>query len=249
MPSDTYKWLAKYYDHLFDYHDAFARARRTVIDPLIPKIDSVCDLCCGTGTLAIRFASRDLKTFAVDLSPDMCRIARQKSKRAGLPVHVIEADMREFRLPERVDLVTCHFDAINHVPRRSDLSKVFKRVSEAVKPGGYFVFDVNTKLSFERIWNLTWFLERDPVAMVMRSSHKPGADRAMADVEWFVRTGKNTWRRHHEHVEQVCWTDEEIRSALTRAGFDRFETWDAAPFFNDPFTQPGNRTFWRVRRT
>jgi cyclopropane fatty-acyl-phospholipid synthase-like methyltransferase len=45
--------------------------------------------------------------FGVDLSPVMCRRAREKAREAGLPLRVIHADMREFRLPELVDLVTC----------------------------------------------------------------------------------------------------------------------------------------------
>jgi SAM-dependent methyltransferase len=247
MPSDTYHWLARYYDHLFDMHGQFDRARRAIIDPLLLDVRSVCDIACGTGTLALYFAGRNLKSYALDLSPEMCRNARLKARRAGLPLRVIEADMRDFRLPEKVDLVTCHFDALNHVPLKRDLHRVAKCVARALNPGGHFVFDVNTRLSFERVWNMTWFLEREPVVMVMQSGHTKGSGRAWGNVDWFVRTGKNCWRRHHEHVEEVCWTAAEIREALKRAGFGRFKTWDAAPLFKDALTHPGNRTFWRAR--
>jgi SAM-dependent methyltransferase len=247
MGSDNYHWLAKYYDHLFEFRRPFHAARKEIVGPLLPKVTAACDLCCGTGTMAIGLARPGIDTFAVDLSPEMCRIARKKAKLAAVPVTVIEADMREFRLPRQVDLVTCEFDAVNHVPHRRDLRKVAKSVAAALRPGGYFVFDVNTRLSFERVWSLTWFLEKDPVVMVMRSGHKRGTDRAWADVEWFIRTGKY-WRRHHERVEEVCWTAEEIRDALRSAGFEAMRTWDAAPFFNDEVTRPGNRTFWRARK-
>jgi SAM-dependent methyltransferase len=248
MPSDNYKWLAKYYDHLFDWHKPFARARKAIVEPLLPRVHAVCDVGCGTGTLALWFAGKGKRAYGVDLSLEMCAAARAKARRSGLPLKVIRSDMRDFMLPEPVDLVTCHFDALNHVPRKSDLRKVVQSVALALTPGGWFVFDVNTRLSFERVWNMTWFLEKDPVVMVMQSSHKPGADRAAANVEWFIRVGANSWRRHHEHVEEVCWTDDEIRTSLTAGGFGEFETWDAAPFFRDPFTHPGNRTFWRARK-
>lgn len=248
MAATVYKWLAKYYDHLFDMHEAFDRARTAIIDPLIPDIGSACDLACGTGTLALLFASRKIKSFAVDLSPGMCRAAREKARRTGLPLRVIQADMREFRLPQRVDLVTCHFDALNHLPEKHDLNQVAKSVARALNPGGYFVFDVNTRKSFERVWSMTWFIEKGPVAMVMQSGHLPGLDRAWADVHWFVREGTNRWRRRHEHVEEVCWTKAEIRETLTHAGFGKFRTWDAAPLFQDESTQPGERVFWRATR-
>jgi SAM-dependent methyltransferase len=241
------KWLAKYYDHFFDRGPAFEAARKKIIGPLLPEVESACDLCCGTGTLALKFAARDIKTFAVDLSPDMCRIARAKARQASLKVRVLRADMRDFRLPEPVDLITCECDALNHVPQKRDLRRVLKCVAAALKPGGHFAFDVNNRLAFERIWAHTWFVERDPVVFVLQGSHKPGTDKASTDIEWFVRTGKS-WKRHHEHVEEVCWSATEIREALSATGFHHLQAWDAAPFFKEAHTRPGNRTFWLARK-
>lgn len=246
MP-DTYKWLAKYYDFLFEFRRPFDSARRQIIGPLLPEVDSACDLCCGTGTLALKLAGKGIAMFAVDLSPDMCRIVRANAKRAGVPLRVLQADMRDFKLPQQVQLITCEFDALNHVPAKRDLHRVLKCVADALKPGGHFAFDVNNRLAFERIWPGTWFVDKDPVAMVMHGGHNPGSDRAWTDVEWFIRRGR-TWTRHHEHVEEVCWSAAEMKAALAKAGFDKVRAWDAAPFFEDKFTRPGFRTFWRARR-
>jgi SAM-dependent methyltransferase len=247
MPSDTYRWLAKYYDLLFEYPEGFDEAREHVIGEILPGVEFACDLCCGTGRTAIRMASRGIKTFAVDLSPDMCRISREKVRKAGLHVRVIRGDMRDFRLPQTVDLITCECDGMNHIPRKQDLRRVLKSVARALRSGGHFAFDVNNRKAFERIWSNTWFFDKDPVAMIMHGEHEPGTDKAWTDVEWFVREGKS-WKRYHEHVEEVCWSAVEIRDALTNAGFDRLRSWDAAPFFNDGVTLPGNRTFWLARK-
>jgi hypothetical protein len=48
-----------------------------------------------------------------------------------MPLRVLRGDMREFRLPEPVDLVLCEFDALNHVPRKGDLAPVAVTVREA----------------------------------------------------------------------------------------------------------------------
>jgi SAM-dependent methyltransferase len=124
MPSDVYHWLAKYYDHLFEYRRSFDAAREVIVGPILRRANSACDLGCGTGTTALLFASRGLKTFAVDLSPEMCRAARRKAREARLPLKVVQADMRDFRLPQRVDLITCEFDALNHLPKKTDLRRV-----------------------------------------------------------------------------------------------------------------------------
>jgi len=54
----------------------------------------------------------------------MCRLAREKSRRLGLPLRIVGGDMRYFQLPEPVDLVLCEFDALNHVERKGDLALV-----------------------------------------------------------------------------------------------------------------------------
>jgi SAM-dependent methyltransferase len=64
----------------------------------------------------------------------------------------MRGDMRNFRLPERGDLVLCEFDALNHVPRKEDLARVANSVSRALRPGGHFFFDVNNRLAFEKFW-------------------------------------------------------------------------------------------------
>jgi len=246
-PPEPYRWIAKYYDHLFEFRRPFDAAHDAIIHPLLNQVTSACDLCCGTGTTALNFANLGMAAYAVDLSPEMCRQARAKARKTGLPLKVIQADMRGFQLPHPVDLLTCEFDALNHVPRKQDLKRVLRSVFQALNPGGHFVFDVNNVRAFEQIWNRTWVVDKDPVMMIMRSSHKPGAHKATAEVDWFVRHGK-AWKRHHERVDEVCWEPVEIRDALTQAGFERLRTWDAARFFRDELTRPGCRTFWRARK-
>ena len=117
-----YQWLAQHYDQLFSsFRSPIDAARQRVLGRILPRVESACDLACGTGTTAVALAREGIEMFAVDLSPVMCRLAREKAHRARLPLRVLCADMRRFRLPESVDLITCEYDALNHVPRKADL--------------------------------------------------------------------------------------------------------------------------------
>jgi len=243
-----YRWLAQYYDEIFSpFRFPIDAARDRLLSRILPSVETACDLACGTGTTAMILARKGIAMYAVDLSPLMCRLASEKAERAGVPIRVLQADMRSFRLPKAVDLVTCEYDALNHVPRKADLRKVARAVARAVRAGGYFFFDVNNSLGFEQYWTSALWIEKPGVAVVMRNGHSREADRAWCDVEWFVRHGK-LWRRYRERVEEVCWDSGEIRRTLQETGFDQVRAWDAAPFFKDPVIGPGCRTVYLARK-
>src|SRR4051812_3236540 len=136
--------MAKYYDEFFaSAHAPLDRAREKTLAHVLPQVKVACDLACGTGTTAVTLAQRGMRVYAVDMSPAMCALTREKVKRERAQVKVIRSDMRSFRLPERVDLITSEYDALNHIADRSDLSKVATAVARALNPGGHFYFDVN----------------------------------------------------------------------------------------------------------
>jgi SAM-dependent methyltransferase len=244
-----YQWLALYYDRIFSASRVpLDAARRRVLGSILPGVEAACDLACGTGTTALSLARQGIRTFAVDLSPAMCRLAREKARRARVPLRVLRAGIADFRLPEPVDLVICEGDALNHVQRKADLRPAARAVARALKPGGCFFFDVNNRAGFERYWTGVFWAEQPGVVIVTRNGNDSRRDRAWSDIEWFVREGR-LWRRHRERVEEVCWSSEEIRTALDRAGFDRIRSWDAAPFFKgNPTIRPGCRTVYLARK-
>ncbi len=222
-------------------------ARAKLLGCILPQVKAACDLACGTGTTAVALARSGIKMYAVDLSPTMCRLARQKAEKAGVSLQVLRADMRNFELPEPADLVLSEFDAINHVPRNVDLGLVAASAARALRPGGYFYFDVNTRLAFKKLWPRAWWIEQPDFALVLHGGYDRARDKAWTNAEWFFREGRH-WRRRKERVEQVCWGAIEIRSVLLKAGFDRIRAFDGMPFLrHSPGMRRGCRTFYLAR--
>ncbi len=151
-------------------------------------------------------------------------------------------------MPEEVDLVLCEFDALNHIPCKRDLSRVLKAVARTLKPGGFFFFDVNNRRGFELYWKGTRCLEKPGVVLVMNNSNRAARDRAWSDCLWFIRKGR-LWTRHAERVEEVCWSEREMRLALGEAGFGAIRSWDWTPFLKDnPVIKRGCRTHYLARK-
>jgi ubiquinone/menaquinone biosynthesis C-methylase UbiE len=135
--------------HMFDHHagryDLFAGIigrplyARVVADAArqAPQGGTVLDAGAGPGRVAVALAIArpDLTVHAVDLSPDMVRVARRRAERAGVAerVHVKHADVADLPLADAsIDLVvsTMSFHHWSDVPGAAgDLRRV-------VRPGG-----------------------------------------------------------------------------------------------------------------
>lgn len=227
---------------------------------LAPRPARALDLCCGTGITALGLARMGLEVEALDLNPAFVRLARARAQAAGRRVVVRRGDMRTFRLPRPVQLVTCLFDSLNHLPERDDLPAVLARVHAALEPGGTFLFDVNLPHGLARDWPAMkvlwkgrgWFAVGNgtftpgPARPGQRAVAAEG--RATFAIHWFTRGADGSYTPRVERFSEVAWTDREIRAALREAGFTRV-TRLAEPAL-EPFlgADGRGRAFYRATR-
>lgn len=253
-PSRTiYRQIGSYYDQLWPgAPTSWRQARRRILSGVLPTMQAVCELGCGTGNSALDFARRGLRVFAVDLSPAMLRMTRQKAQAAGLSIRIRCADMRTFRLPEPVDLVHSEWGAVNHIPRKKDLAKVARAVHRALRPGGYFLFDVNHLPVFERLWSQTQARETKDLFIVQQGGLDRVRDKGWLDMTWFVAGPAGRWKRQSQRIEEVYWSPAEIRQVLHRAGFPEVRAFDFTVLVSDfrvPRSYRGFKTLFLARKS
>lgn len=193
-----------------------------------PPGNTMLDLACGTGSVALHFARQGWIVTGIDLSDAMLEQAREKAATFGLPIELYRADMRWFELKEPVDLATCNSDSINHLSDEKDVAATFASVSRSLGPGGVFIFDVNTPYTLRKKWaDHTTSGRRGLISYSWRHSYDKASDKGTIDATFRVnRDGEieTFGERFHERAFET----ERIEGLLWEAGLELLE---AADFF------------------
>jgi SAM-dependent methyltransferase len=126
---------------------------------------SVLDLCCGTGESAGIFLDAGWRVTGVDLSRGMLGRARRKlaAQLDAGRLRLIESDATKFVVPDRVAACISMDGALNHLLSPRQVRASFARVSEALLPGGQFVFDLYEPPHFRRWHHISLMDEPDAV--------------------------------------------------------------------------------------
>lgn len=128
------KDVIAFFDGQADHWDADMIRHEDVIAKILDQAGvspglRVLDVACGTGVLFPDYEKRGVTDLtAIDISPEMVKIARQKFPR----VTVLCGDVEEARFPEPFDLIMI-YNAFPHFP---DPERLVKKLAGLLKPGG-----------------------------------------------------------------------------------------------------------------
>ncbi|MFC0677834.1 bifunctional 2-polyprenyl-6-hydroxyphenol methylase/3-demethylubiquinol 3-O-methyltransferase UbiG [Lysobacter korlensis] len=107
---------------------------RYVADRVALRGADVLDVGCGAGLLSEALALEGANVTALDLAPELVRVARLHAKETGIDVDYRVQPVEELavEMPGRFDAVTC-MEMLEHVP---DPSAVIEACTRLLKPGG-----------------------------------------------------------------------------------------------------------------
>lgn len=197
----------------------------------------VLDVGCGTGNMASLFASQGWGVYGVDPSPDMISIASKK--------RLVGCEFSCDQLPDlgsvadrTFDLAIACFDTINYLRSVDDLRAGFAAVAKKLRPGGVFVFDVNSAFKLREMWaNHHWGDDFDRFAYVWRNSYVESSRHCDIEISFFVKMADGKYERRTEQHRQMWFSDAEVLDALGHAGLELRRVASAYSF-----QQPGPET-------
>lgn len=196
---------ARWADHLAGRFHAHGGVRR------------VLDVCCGTGTITSLLQHQGLEVVGVDGSAGMLEQARMRTAantellqaRLPAPLPVAEASF---------DAAVCSFDSVNYF-RPEQLAELFACVARALRPGGLFVFDVNTRHKLQNLLGDSHYGDDlDSFAYIWRNRYHPEEHRCDFFISLFTRRVDGFDKQVEQH-SQWWFEPSEIRSAALAAGF------------------------------
>ena len=218
----SYDALAASYDGLMA--DGGYRKRAEWLDRQLKKsaipVHTVLDLACGTGTISCLLAQKGYQVTATDGSEEMLTQAMQKAAALeGRPPLFLHQTMPRLRLLEPVDAAVSTLDSLNYLTREKDIRETFCRVYRWLKPGGQFIFDVNTPYKLRRMDGQMYMDETEDSFCVWRTFFSERTQVCTYQVDLFRARADGAWDRDFEEHRERAWAEEELRTYLTDAGF------------------------------
>ncbi len=240
-----YSALAVGYDLVMDHVDyaQWAAYVHQLLQSHGPSIDTVLELGCGTGSLALELQPRGPYDYTgTDRSAHMVRVAQIKAEDAGAPISFVVEDFTDFEPDRRYDAVVLLYDGLNYALNEDDVRALFANVHAALRPGGLFCFDQSTPAN--SVNNDTKFEDRgeaDGFAYVRHSRYNPEERLHTTTIEMTI-----DGQRYVETHVQRAYTAREVREQIREANLTEVAAYHN--FTTEPATAASERIHWVVQR-
>jgi ubiquinone/menaquinone biosynthesis C-methylase UbiE len=134
-----YGEFAYIYDLIYNFLDYKKTAK--LVKKLIKKHKKVkgnklLDVGCGTGK-HLSFLKNGFECTGIDISNEMLDVAREKYN----GIRFLQANMVNFNLNEKFDVVICLFSSIGYVKTYENLNKTIINFSNHLEPGGVVIIE------------------------------------------------------------------------------------------------------------
>ena len=231
------EWFESWFEseeYLNVYKHRDENEARLLIDSIISitnikKNSKILDLACGAGRHSIEFAQKGFSVTAVDLSKNLLNIAKQNAQSANVEIDFIRADIRNFIIDKKFDLIVNLFTSFGYFESDEENFKVFEIAYNNLNEKGIFVFDYFNKKFLEKNLKPSSNLNLDDGEIIQKRRIEKG--RVIKDI---IIKKNGSEKRFNESVK--IYSLDEIKSQLISAKFkikDILGSFDGKEFHED----------------
>jgi len=180
------------------------------------------DMACGEGSFAVTMATQGYQVTGIDQSQRMIDLAIERARAANVEVDFLVEDMCDLPFRHTFDLVTCLFDSMNYLLTVKALHDAIQSAYTALRPGGYFIFDMNTIYGLAVDWmreKTTIQNEADDFIEIHRQDFDYENLVANLEITIFQRCG-DLWNRIDETHRERGYPIADLQFLLSETGFE-----------------------------
>ncbi|HEY8473500.1 MAG TPA: class I SAM-dependent methyltransferase [Natronosporangium sp.] len=218
-------------DQPYEYADGFARAYDEHWSPyptraaeqllrLHRQLDPdgerrLLDVGCGTGIVAAHFQRNGYQVIGLDVSAAMLARARE---RLGEDAVLFQADAADFTVAEPVPFAVSTYDIPNHIGDPDRIRSYLTCVYRAVRPGGWFAFDVATRTGLLGM-NTVQARETDDSILLFRGAMNEAAGYGFYRISGAVRAPDGRYDRFETTITNWLVPLDELADTLKQVGW------------------------------
>ncbi len=102
----------------------------------------VLDVGCGFGRHSVELAQRGYEVVGIDPSAAMITAAQKRAQETAVSPQFQQVRAEQFETDQPFDAAICLFTTLGQILAQGDNSGLVNRVTDALKPGGWFVVEV-----------------------------------------------------------------------------------------------------------
>lgn len=228
--SDAFVLVPEVYDHLMRNvpYRLWLEYIERIVKHFRGRVADLLDLACGTGNMMLLLSEKGYRVVGVDLSEGMLGVARTKLVEAGHPAHLVLQDAAELSFGPVFDLTICLFDSLNYLLGADKLLGAFRGVYGALRPGGLFVFDLNTIRALRlNLFDQENLAQDDWLKYRWVSEYDSQSRICTVEMTYFVRQTGHAPLVFREVHRQMGYELAEVGELLEQAGFEVLAIYDA----------------------
>ena len=213
QPITPYSEFSKIYSQVMN-HINYQRWAGFILESLKYKPKNCLDLACGTGLL-LKNLPNSLSKYGIDLSSEMLLEAKKNNPKAKF----VNADISNFSLKKKFDLITCTHDSINYILDPKLLKNHFDLVFQHLSENGTYIFDVSSEENILRNFDKKIIRDKIDNTYLIWDNVYNKKKKEIYSYLYFSNLEHSGTNDNLEIHKQRFYSSEELNTILNNTGF------------------------------
>ena len=247
----------KLYNDVAPYYDLVLLGRPGELEfyrKLAKGKKKILEIACGTGRILLPIMKDGVDISGIDLSPKMLQILRKKAKAEGLAPKVHLADMRNFRLKEKFDLIIIPYNGFLHAETSEDQIATLKCIRRHLREGGTLGLNIFFPWPEYMVKHNNKILKSRKPAFTDKSGKKVWIyDKTEYDyinqlirTQWYFLEGKKLNEKARFGIHMSFIYKKEFELLLRLAGFSKWKVHGG--FKGEKLNNPKQQMVWVIHK-